>query len=102
MVRNPQTTPPSTASTSPLECTDYGRVVGITTRLPSGVGQLTEDEGVGDNDGGGVSLAYHIEFGYSQDDLSLMHAVDVYGHGPQRTVVWGIDELLRWVICVFA
>lgn len=90
---------PSCSSLLTPQESDYGRVVGIVvlndqlslphTATTSTYSSTQSTQGIGPR------LGFHIEFGYSYDDLTLMHTIDVYGAGGARTVVWDVHDVLK-------
>jgi hypothetical protein len=70
----------------------FGRIVGIAKREGKPVHCVYSDETVDIQ----YYLEYHIEFGYSPEDLSEMDAVKTVGNGNEKTAVWRLDEVLRY------
>jgi len=100
--------------TSPVSDREIGRVVGIVRKEGykprSKVGHVpanTSDSIEFTNAAGGTEvseseddivwyLEYHIEFGYSLDDIPFMGDIQVIGRGGTRTVVWVLDDVLTF------
>jgi hypothetical protein len=85
---------PSSSSADPDE-SDYGRVAGIVVLNNQLSTSNTSSDPTVSCSSNGPRLGFHVEFGYSHDDLTLMHTIDVYGVGAARTAVWDINDVLK-------